>query len=275
MIEIGIKLFYLKKHLYIFIMNLVIDYREHTLLNFFENYEQVEKKNLDIGDVIFYYENEIVVLIERKTVNDMVSSILDGRHREQKIRIMNSNIEHSKIIYLIEGDIYNIYHKSKINTKTVVGCMVNTLIRDNIKVFRTQDIKETILFIDNIRCKLISTPNKLLKNIFNTSNINYVDTIKLKKKDNLTTNVCSILQLAQIPSVSKTMAEVIIIKYGSIFNLCKEYQYIENSSTDTTDITNKCETLLKDLKYDIANSKKRAVGPKASKKIYHYLCNKN
>ena len=33
--------------------------------------------------------------------------------------------------------------------------------------------------------------------------------------------------------------------------------------------------LLKDLKYDIANSKKRAIGPKASKRIYHYLCNEN
>ena len=36
-----------------------------------------------------------------------------------------------------------------------------------------------------------------------------------------------------------------------------------------------CETLLKDLKYDIANSKQRSIGPKASKRIYHYLCNKN
>ena len=191
---------------------------------------------------------------------------------------MNSNIDNSKIIYLIEGDIYNIYHKSKINTKTVIGCMVNTLIRDNLKVFRTKDIKETILFIDNIRCKLMSNPKKILKNVFNTSNVNYVDTIKLKKKDNLTTNVCSILQLAQIPSVSKTMAEVIITKYGSIFNLCKQYQFIENNTTDIIDIrdiTMMCETLLKDLKYDIANSKQRSIGPKASKRIYHYLCNKN
>ena len=255
-------------------MNLIIDYREHRLVEHFRDRSNVTIKKLDIGDVIFRFKDELVILIERKTVNDLVSSIMDGRNREQKMRIMNSDIDNSKVLYLIEGDVNNVYCK-KMNSKTVIGSIVNTLIRDNLKVYRTDNIEDTIKFIERIYDKLDKKPENLVRenDTLPTVNIgiNYANTIKKKKKANLTTEICSIIQLSQIPGVSTNMSKVIIDEYGSIYNLCKKYaEYETNENNDAI-----CGDILKELIMPISNSKTRKIGPKASVKIYNYLLNKN
>ena len=72
-------------------MKIICDYREHSIYNCLvkkiesrKNYENivVEKTNLNIGDfVIGRY------IIERKTLSDLASSILDGRYKEQSSRL--------------------------------------------------------------------------------------------------------------------------------------------------------------------------------------------
>ena len=258
-------------------MNLIIDYRERKLVNHFKDKPNVEIKNLDLGDIIFNYNNELVLLIERKTVSDLGASILDGRNREQKVRLMNCGIDTSKILYLIEGSLNKIYSK-RFSSKTLIGSIVNTMIRDNLKVYKTLDLAETILFIERIYDKLTKNPEKLIKSRSQTKQIEqenpkpdqvcYAYSIKKKKKANMTPNTCSIIQLSQIPNVSTSIAKVILEKYGSVFNLCCEY------SNHQDDISY-CEELVKELTYSIANSKTRRVGPKASVNLFHYLFNQS
>ncbi len=57
-----------------------------------------------LGDIIFYYNDEIRYVIERKTICDLYSSIKDGRYKEQKARLFN-NYAKNQIIYLLEGSI--------------------------------------------------------------------------------------------------------------------------------------------------------------------------
>ena len=52
-------------------------------------------ENDEINDV-----NEIEYLIERKTINDLMSSVIDGRYKEQKTRILET-IDKSKFIFEI------------------------------------------------------------------------------------------------------------------------------------------------------------------------------
>jgi len=273
-------------------MNLIIDYRERKLVSHFKDKPNVEIKNLDIGDIIFNYNGDLVLLIERKTVADLGASILDGRNREQKVRLMNCGIDTSKILYLIEGNLSKIYSK-RMNSKTLLGSIVNTLIRDNLKVYKTANLVETILFIERIYDKLLKTPKKLLKQHSKPSTsgeinkneqndqadqttqndpeplqVCYADSIKKKKKANMTPITCSIIQLSQIPSVSTAMAKVILDKYSSVINLCLEY------SKHIDDITY-CDTLVKELTFPIANSKTRRVGPKASHNLFCYLFNRD
>jgi len=56
-------------------MEIVIDYREkslidkiNTLLPKYENLKVITE-NLDIGDIIIRFENKIIIIFERKTLN--------------------------------------------------------------------------------------------------------------------------------------------------------------------------------------------------------------
>ena len=98
-------------------MQLVIDLREpKTLVAYITSLNESAKnkvtiiqKNLDIGDFVFYDEkNErTLLIIERKSLSDLESSIKDGRYNEQSFRLNEAPINNHNIIYLLEGAIIN------------------------------------------------------------------------------------------------------------------------------------------------------------------------
>ena len=83
----------------------IIDTREYKLKDLLEEKEidfQVEM--LELGDIHFYDEN-FRLIIERKTFQDLKSSIRDSRFREQRSRLLlwrNDNFH--KFLYFIEGE---------------------------------------------------------------------------------------------------------------------------------------------------------------------------
>lgn len=242
-------------------MEFLIDNREMKTKQHFEGKDNVSCLNLDVGDFIFKYEDEIICLIERKTISDLIASVKDGRYKEQKLRLKNCGIEQHKIIYLIEGSKLSLWDLSD---KTVIGSIISTMIRDNLKVFRTISITETIHFLERIYHRLNENPKSLIMpQEDKTIHVNYANSLKLKKKENLTPQVCNIIQLSQIPSVSQNMASAILDKYGSIFNLCVEY-------TKLDDVKER-EKLVSELTYGIANNKQRRIGLIASSRLYQYL----
>ena len=238
-------------------MELIIDTRENCIKEHFKDYENVTIKQLDIGDIIFKFNEEIVLIIERKTIKDLSASIRDGRHREQKKRLINT-IEVNKICYLIEGEYEN--SKYLLPKKTILSSIINTLIRDNIKIIKTKNFGETIEYITILYEKLKKNPNDLLNPKNNDS---YVSTLKVKKKENLTPKICFQLQLNQIPGVSNNISSCIINNYPSMFLLIQKYQELENESEKLS--------LLESLKYDIANNKQRKIGKVISNRIYEYF----
>jgi len=81
-------------------MKLVIDNREpkelKTLIQ--DKIENVELKNLEIGDIIFLDDNDNIVLIfERKSISDLISSIKDGRYSEQSFRLQEYPLHNHNI----------------------------------------------------------------------------------------------------------------------------------------------------------------------------------
>lgn len=242
-------------------MELLIDNRESKAKQYFEGKDFVSVRNLDLGDFIFKYNDEVICLIERKTVSDLIASIKDGRYKEQKIRLKNCGINPNKIMYIIEGPQLSLWDLSD---KIVIGCITSTMIRDDLKVFRTINVTETMHFLERIYTRLIDNPNNILPvNDDKTIHVNYANTLKVRKKENLTPQVCNIIQLSQIPNVSQNMASAILDKYGSIFNLCKAY-------TEVDDVKQR-ETMVSEIKYDVANGKQRRVGLVASSRLYQYL----
>ena len=73
----------------------------------------IEIKALDLGDYIIYDEklDKNIIIIERKSTNDLEASIKDGRYNEQSFRLSENDTHNHNIYYLIEGAIIN--HKNQ------------------------------------------------------------------------------------------------------------------------------------------------------------------
>ena len=213
-------------------MKIVVDNREHTLIkllkalaNDYGFIDTIEVSQLDIGDVIIYNDNEEELLIlERKNIADLASSIRDGRYAEQSYRLNGHSLHNHNIIYLIEG---RITHYNSKYTKVQPGTLYTTMFSLNyfkgFSVFRTFDITESAEFILRLTDKLRREEMKYGyyhdKHI--SQPINYTDVVKKTKKNNITPQNISSIILSQIPNVSIKTANTIIKKYRSLQTLIK------------------------------------------------------
>ena len=73
-------------------MQLVIDQRENAIKEIIPklNLEKinVNYEQLSIGDILIKKDDKILYIFERKTCDDLLSNITDGRYREQKYRLL-------------------------------------------------------------------------------------------------------------------------------------------------------------------------------------------
>lgn len=144
-----------------------VDYREKDLIALLQlklmndndngndknNSIKLKVDNLKIGDVAFVEtdqnENEIgdeLMLFERKSLNDLASSIKDGRYAEQSFRLDGyQSIPNHNIVYLIEGDLsrYRENKFSRINKNTLLSSMFSILYYKGFSVVRTMNVLET------------------------------------------------------------------------------------------------------------------------------------
>lgn len=243
-------------------MELIVDNREGKLKDLMNPELNIRFDNLEIGDFIFQKKdtNEILFIIERKTLPDLASSIKSGRYREQKLRLINSGISLDKIIYLIEGRINKTQYVDGMPSTTLISSIINLLLRDNIKTICTNDLEDTFYWLETIYGKIEDNKLKGGESV-NNQDIQYLDTIKTKKKDNLNPKNCFILQLSIIPGVSNKIATTITENYPSLTDLLNGFNQLET----------KKELLLSDLTYQISNNKTRRIGKIISTRIYQYL----
>ena len=244
-----------------------VDYREKYIKEYFEKKTEfdniVSVKNLEIGDIVIIINDKPYILIERKTISDLASSIQDGRLREQKFRISKSQYPHNNIIYLIEGDLdQKIF--GRIDKKTLQGSIINTMIRDDYKIYRTNDVKETVYFLSRLINKLIKDKQKLVN--FNIkvdqepSKTDYCELVPLAKKSNLNPETFNKLVLLQIPGLSTRFISEIQKTYPTIRDLIMAYETGE-----------KKHDLLSEILIDTKTGKKRKIGLVMSKRIYEYF----
>ena len=180
----------------------------------------IKKEQLDIGDIHIKF-NDVIYIYERKTVNDLLASIKDGRYKEQKTRLLTSLSSQVNINYIIEGDTITSLNHS-INQKTLTSVYLNSIYRDKINVFFTLNICETVTFLLLLSTKMIDKPENFSNND-NNNNQEYIDIckIKTKKNANIDKDTCYLLQLSQIPSISKEIAKKIKEVYPNLSILMK------------------------------------------------------
>lgn len=215
---------------------ITIDARETNIYNDIvsrdlDNYKdkiQIISENLMLGDMHITYKT-LNYIFERKTLQDLQASIVDGRYKEQKARLL-SNTSQKYITYIIEGDNIlssNMYSKNK---SMIQGAYLHTMFRDNIRIIYTKNIEETATLILLLSTKIIDKPDKFLHEEY-TADKCYTDFVKLKKKkiDNIDFKSCFIMQLSQIPMISNVIAKNIHLTYTSMGTLVKSLDKFETS----------------------------------------------
>ncbi len=207
---------------------IIVDSREKSLfgilkdrdLDIYSDKIEILKEQLDIGDIHLSFshnDNNYLYIYERKTNSDLIASIKDGRYKEQKLRLMASGA--NSLNYIIEGDMITSL-KNKNNQKMVSGAYIHSIYRDKINVIFTSDLDDTSTFLLLMASKIIDKPEYFI-GINNNDSYNYIDYCKIKteKNKNIDKNTCYLLQLSQIPSISKEIAKNISNKYPSLVSL--------------------------------------------------------
>jgi ERCC4-type nuclease len=281
-------------------LTIQVDYREADLYkniqHFIETTEQfknlkVEVKNLSLGDIAFVEkvsesESNMIthLLIERKTLGDLVASIKDGRYEEQSYRLNHLDIPNHNILYLIEGDINkrNFYKENKDEKRMIFSALFSMNYYKGFSVIRTVSLEETALFICNSADKMIKSAQQgktayhsLSKNKDSTICLNpiseeeeetskkekdkeYVNVMKKTKKEHITKENIGEIFLSQIPSISSKTAIAIMEKGKTMANL------IHSIQTD--------KDFLKNISYLDHKGKPRKISNKSIQNIYDFLC---
>jgi len=207
---------------------IIVDSREKSLfgilkdrdLDIYSDKIEILKEQLDIGDIHLSFshnDNNYLYIYERKTNSDLIASIKDGRYKEQKLRLMASGA--NSINYIIEGDMITSL-KNKNNQKITTGAYIHSIYRDKINVIFTTDLEDTSTFLLLMASKIIDKPDNFICSS-DVNSHNYIDYCKIKteKNKNIDKNTCYLLQLSQIPSISKEIAKNISNQYPSLVSL--------------------------------------------------------
>jgi ERCC4-type nuclease len=137
-------------------MLIKIDYRETDLhseciqIVSFGKYKtpiKIVSENLPIGDIIICHDDgSEVALIERKTLNDLAASILDGRYTEQGFRLHNCSVHNHNIYYLIEGDL-KYYKNPRVDKQTILSSFVSITHFKGFSLHKSNDIRQSAEWI--------------------------------------------------------------------------------------------------------------------------------
>lgn len=228
-------------------MLIKLDYRENKLIQLCNAYIEdsqdikVVSENLPLGDAIICdNEGNEKIIIERKSLNDLASSIRDGRYKEQSYRLNQCDMHNHRIYYLVEGDFrYYRPFKGMPDKKTLLSAMVSISYFKGFSLYRTTSLEETAEWIVQFASKLIKE-GPIAIPYYNggaeliESTTNYSQVVgKRVKRDNITTENIGEIMLSQIPSVSNVSAKSIMEHFKTFSNLVKS---LENDSSCLNDV---------------------------------------
>ena len=212
-------------------MQIKVDIREHTLIKLLNalnndygfNFD-ISVERLDLGDISIWNEGEELLLLERKKLTDLASSIKDGRYAEQSYRLNGYSLHNHNIVYLVEGNISNYSNKwSKVKPGTLYTTMFSVQYFKGFSLVRTFDIMETAEYILRVTDKLSRSSDKFgfYHESFQPKKKNYAQVVHKEKKKNITPENIGGIILSQIPGISSKTSSAVIAKHGSLFQLLK------------------------------------------------------
>ena len=138
-------------------MLIKIDFRESDLhmlcvnlvtMNKYNTPIKIVSENIPIGDIIICEDNgKERIMIERKSLSDLASSICDGRYKEQSFRLNQCSIHNHNIYYMIEGQLKSYKSFSRIDKRALLSSMVSISHFKGFSIHKTNDMQESAEWI--------------------------------------------------------------------------------------------------------------------------------
>lgn len=205
---------------------------------------KLEKRVLTLGDAAIcedMTERELVIL-ERKTLKDLIASIKDGRYEEQSYRLTHStavDFHLHNVNYVIEGPLQSIYNP--IERRMVLGALSSIHYFKGFSIMRTNSVEETAEWIVALCHKMerelcknrvpwfyqgrasIPLPTHSQSDIADTANIANTET-DIANTDNTNTETqekvkayCSVVKRVKSANLTpQNIAEVILCQIPSV-----------------------------------------------------------
>jgi ERCC4-type nuclease len=203
-------------------------------------------ESLSLGDAIICNDDgKELIILERKSLADLASSIRDGRYKEQGFRLNQCDLHNHHIYYVVEGDLrYYRPFKGMPDKNALLSAMVSIGYYKGFSLYKTNTLEETAEWIVHLAKKIDKEGPSALPYYIGGSeqqadNTSYTQVVaKRVKKDNINAENIGEIMLSQIPSVSNAAAAAIMQKFVTFANLMTALQLDINSLNDIT-ITNK------------------------------------
>ena len=141
---------------------LKIDNREGKCKEYCVPSEDIVFEQLTFGDFQLCKDGEICFLFERKTPEDLLASIKDGRYKNQKASCLTHFKPH-QYFYILEGAISYTSQPKFPHEKILHSAIINTQLRDKIGFFFTRSPKETFELIKSIYQRFKEKPDEYLQ----------------------------------------------------------------------------------------------------------------
>ncbi|XP_061769054.1 crossover junction endonuclease MUS81 [Nerophis ophidion] len=262
-------------------------HRKHELVKELQtNGVHFDVRKLNVGDFLWVAREKVAPMsaagrelvldfvIERKRMDDLCGSIIDGRFKEQKFRLKRCGLR--KPIYLVEEQGKAAAHLS-LPEKTLQQAIVNTQVVDGFFVKRVQDVRESAAYLSIMTRYLTKVyQNRTLVcrsrerdgdpdcdddprscSLMSFAEFNY-GAIKNKSQ---TVREAFARQLMQVSGLSGERAAAILEQYSTPHSLLKTYDKCKSEAQK--------EKLLSTIQYGRLN---RKLGPALSRTLYQLYC---
>ena len=194
-----------------------LDTREGELIRLLQAPEDIVKQlpvaDIWIGITEVNTLSEGGLLIERKSIRDLEASILDGRYREQRGRLLASCHENkTQPMYILEGSLSS--GTGRLTKKALMKFINRLIFHYNIAVMQTASLSETADLIQTLVEQWKEDPTSLQRT---TELVKVTDGIHVQKKANaMDPRQFAICCIAQCPGVSVKAAEQLVTTFGSL-----------------------------------------------------------
>jgi Fanconi anemia group M protein len=163
-------------------------------LSEFENVKVISKQ-LETGDFVL----GPAVIAERKTVEDFVSSIIDGRLLNQMLSMSQS---YSNPLLLLEGNIEDLFAVRNVHENAIIGMLTTIALTYRIPILFTKNVKDTARYLYVIAKREQQGKDKEIR-------------LRLGRKG-LTLEEQQQFIVESLPGVGPTLAKSLLSRFGSV-----------------------------------------------------------